>query len=64
MITYPFQNFNDGAIEICICEWISNFLPYLIKHVIIHQYRYESPSVLVQGVHGVIAILAKKILIS
>ena len=31
-ITYPFQNFNSCTIE--VWEWISNFIPHFIVHVI------------------------------
>ena len=33
-IIYLFQNFNSATIEVWV--WISNFIPYLIKHVIIN----------------------------
>ena len=31
-ITYPFPNFNSGTVE--VWEWISNFIPCFIVHVI------------------------------
>ena len=31
-ITYPFLNFNGGAVE--VREWISNFMPYIIMDII------------------------------
>ena len=31
-ITYPLQNFNAATVE--VWEWLSNFIPHLIGHVI------------------------------
>ena len=31
-IIYPFPNFNSGTVE--VWEWISNFIPHFIRHVI------------------------------
>ena len=31
-ITYPFRNFNGVTVE--VMEWMSNFIPHLIGHVI------------------------------
>ena len=35
-IIYPLPKFNDAAVE--IWEWISNFIPHLIVHIIIYPF--------------------------
>ena len=49
-IIYPFPNFNRATVE--VWEWISNFIPHFIGHVITYSCWDYSWSILVNGAAG------------
>ena len=55
-ITYPFLNLNGAAVE--VWEWIGNFIPHFIEHMITYPYRDQCQSMfLVKWVPGFNALI-------